>query len=392
MRGVGRCRTALAIAAAIASWSSSAVADDVARAKSTFAEGIRLYRAGDWEGARRAFREADADHHAPAIVYNIGLAEEMVGHTQAAVDAYEAYVAETGEHGEFLAASVAAIARIKARATKLRIETSPPGAHVFVDGMALAEPAPTTLLVRAGHHVVVAQGEAWHEERLVETTGTADMLTVAFVETTPVPAPDPPRPNEPERTVADTAEKRPAPAPSLPPPPPAPHGLIWGLSFSLVPTYFLGSATHSPPINPYPTNDRDAVSFFVGPLPELGWAVTEKVEVLFRGIAALSQVGKGPSGHDPSTVYMGGPAISYHVLPRFWIGANAQGGRADTMAHGASYGTDQVLGTMLEANYAVVQEDHGEWLLGVQPAVLWANQVVDNFGFFFPITFGYRAY
>ena len=50
---------------------------------------MHLYQTGDWEGAARHFREADAEHHAPAIVYNLGLSEEKLGHPQAAVDAYE---------------------------------------------------------------------------------------------------------------------------------------------------------------------------------------------------------------------------------------------------------------------------------------------------------------
>src|SRR5207244_3515958 len=95
-------------------------AGDVEVARKIFADGVKLYQQGDYEGARRLFKQADAEHHAPAIVYNLALAEEKLRHPQAAVDAYEAYVAEVGDRGELSSSAAVAIAQIKARATKLR--------------------------------------------------------------------------------------------------------------------------------------------------------------------------------------------------------------------------------------------------------------------------------
>ena len=100
-------------------------AGDVEAARRAFADGVQLFRVGDYEGARRLFLKADAEHHAPAIVYNLGMAEERLGHPQPAVDAYEAYVAEAGESGEFSSSATVAIAQLKARSTRLRISTEP---------------------------------------------------------------------------------------------------------------------------------------------------------------------------------------------------------------------------------------------------------------------------
>jgi len=86
---------------------------------------VKLYQQGDYEGARRLFKQADAEHHAPAIVYNLALAEEKLRHPQAAVDAYEAYVGEVGEQGELSSSAAVAIAQIKTRPTTLRIATKP---------------------------------------------------------------------------------------------------------------------------------------------------------------------------------------------------------------------------------------------------------------------------
>ena len=88
-------------------------ADDVEAARRDFAEGVRLYQRGDYEGARRLFKKADSEHHAPSIVYNLAVAEERALRPQAAIDTYEAYLAEAGENGEFSGAAVMAIAQIE---------------------------------------------------------------------------------------------------------------------------------------------------------------------------------------------------------------------------------------------------------------------------------------
>src|SRR5687768_10008336 len=82
------------IVALLLSLVRDAHAGDVDAARKLFADGVKLYQQGDYEGARRLFKQAEAEHHAPAIVYNLALAEEKLRHPQAAVDAYEAYVAE----------------------------------------------------------------------------------------------------------------------------------------------------------------------------------------------------------------------------------------------------------------------------------------------------------
>jgi outer membrane protein assembly factor BamD (BamD/ComL family) len=48
-------------------------AGDVDLARAIFAEGVKLYQRDDYEGARRLFKKAEAEHHAAPIVYNIGL-------------------------------------------------------------------------------------------------------------------------------------------------------------------------------------------------------------------------------------------------------------------------------------------------------------------------------
>lgn len=346
---------------------------------------MKLYQKGDYEGARRLFKQADAEHHAPPIVYNLALAEEKLNHPQAAVDAYEAYVAEVGDKGELAASAAVAIAQIKARSTKLRIETKPPGARVFVDGAPIADPSPVTLLVPAGHHVVVAQGDGWRAEEDVATEGKGDARTVSLVQ----PRDDSPAPTAP--TAAPIARR---PEPDRPPaalpvaPPEETEGLVWGAAFAIMPCYLLGVDTRdkTPAETAATTNARDAASIVAGPLLEIGWALSSDFVFLARGVAGI-----GPDAK-PSYAFMGGPGLSLRVGSRVWLGATFLGGQLETKAFDSRYGTDLVFGAMLEANAVVLRKTHGEWIAGIQPAFLLTRRDQDNTTFFLPLTFGYRAY
>jgi hypothetical protein len=373
----------VAIAARVVFAARDARADDIEGARRDFAEGVRLYQRGDYEGARRLFKKADAEHHAAPIVYNLAHTEERLLHPQAAVDAYEAYVAEAGEKGEFTGAAVVAIAQIKARSTRLRIDTKPPGARLFVDGSPLVEPSPTTVLLPAGHHVVVAQADTWRSEADLEVQGAGDMLSVlveARADKNAVPVVTEP---------ASASPASPAPAPSPSPPPPvdrvpeapagAPSGLVWGAAFALAPYHLLAAANGEP-------NDRAATQVVAGAVLEIGHAVTERFEFLGRGFFGL-----GPDG-SPSYAVMGGPGLSLRVGSSIWLGATFLGGKIETVSHDVRYGTDLVFGAMAEITAAVLATSQGQWTVGVQPGLLLTDKGRDNTAFFFPLSFGYRAY
>jgi hypothetical protein len=377
---VGRRRLVCCVAlACLFTTSTAARAGDIDRAKKLFEEGIHLYQQGDWEGARRVFREADAEHHAPAIVYNLALAEEKLGHLQLAVDAYEAYVAEVGDKGPLSSSAVVAIAQIRARSTRLKIETKPAGAHVFVDGTVLADAAPTAVLVQAGRHVVVVQGEGWRAEREVEARGAGDMTPLLFEPAAPAHA-DVPSPGSNVTTPHEVEPRR----VSAPAADGSPDGFVWGAAFAMMPCFLLGvnvsDGVAAPP------NSRPASSILAGPSLNAGYALTDRFVFLGRGF-----VGIGPDAK-PSWGFIVGPGLSYRVGSFLWLGASFIGGQIETKAHGARYGTDQVFGASAEASVVVIRKPHGEWTVSVEPGFLLTEMRQDNTAFVFPLTFGYRAY
>jgi hypothetical protein len=346
-------------------------ADDSDGARRDFTEGVRLLQLGDFEGARRLFKRADAAHHAPSVVYNLGLVEERLGHAQAAVDAYEAYVAEAGDTGELSAAAAVALAQVRARSTRMRIGTSPLGARIFVDGNALPEAAPTAWLVTAGHHVIVAQGTGWRAEQDVVARGAGDLVEVLL--TRPEEAAPTPAAATTPASISD-ADRDTQPATN------APNDLVLGAAFALVPFRLLGAqnADHG--------NGEGATQAMVGGIVEAGYAITERFELLFRGLVAFGRDAR------PSHVTMGGPGVSLRIGSRAWLGASFVGGQLSTEAHFRDFHTDFAFGALAEATYAVVTTQHGEWSVGFQPGCLITDGAYTNTAFLFPLSLGYRFY
>jgi hypothetical protein len=369
----------LVLAVAMSSAPARAQADAIDDARKHFAEGVKRYQDGDFEGARVLFEQANAEHHAPPIVYNIARAEERLGHPQAAVDQYDAYIAEAGEKGEFTQAAVLAIARIRANSRQLRIETKPPGARVFVDGSPTRDPAPTRVLVPTGRHHVVAEGEGWRGEADVEA-GASGVETVTLA--------------RPENGTANAAS--PAPVPAAAPPiveapgasrsalaPPVPDGFVFGSEFAIVPHRFDGTTARR----------HSSFGLAAGILVEAGYAPAGDFVVLGRALVAV-----GSKGTPATTLAAIGIAMSYRVRPSIWIGAAFLGGRALLPGAIAPIGdeqqrfdTDYVFCPTLEVSVAVLTKPYGQWLVSVFPGYYFASPA-DNDVFFFPVGFGLRTF
>jgi hypothetical protein len=367
------------VAAALPSTlAAAAPEDDVASARKHFAEAVKRYKDGDFEGARALFLQAEGEHHAPAIVYNVARSEERLGHPQAAVDAYEAYLGEAGEKGEFAQASALALAQIRARAPKLRIETKPGGARLFLDGAPLREVSPTTTLVTPGRHHVVAEGADWRAEADVDAVDPARLETVSLA----APAPHEAAPvAPPPAQVAPTPTPAPAPLPAA-----GPDGLIVGGQFVLVPHRFDG------------TDLRRFSSFGLaaGFMAEIGFAPAENFDVLLRAMAAFGSKG------DPATILGSiGIAGSYRIHRAVWIGAAFSGGRATLegegdpakIAAGAQrrFDTNWVFCPSLELSVAVITRSYGQWFVSAFPGYYFAAPD-DNDTLYLPIGFGLRSF
>jgi len=346
---------------------------DTARAK--FAEGVRLYKQGDDTGARLAFLEAERAHHAAVTIYNLALVEEHLGHAQAAVDDYERYVGEAGEQGEFTQAAVIAAAELRRRGSKIRVETDPPGARLFIDGTPLEERAPLTWLLLPGKHHISVEWDSGRAEQDVDVTSGAPK-TVSFVR--------PAAPVSHEAADAGAPVQNVVPVDAGPPPdaeaphPPEVSGLVFGGSFIAMPYHF--QHLHSG------ENDDGA---FAGLAGEIGYAFADHAFVGLRAMAAIGSSCKQVYGAHVLTV---GPVIEYHLTRSFWLGASLNGGNGEACRDGNVLSTDIVFSPMLDASYAVSSQDYGQWLVSIGFGYFFANPTNDTGLFYAPIGFGPRFY
>jgi hypothetical protein len=362
-----------------------ASADGKQTARDAFQAGVKAFQAGDYGDALGKFQQADAAAHAPAITYNVARALEKLDRPQDALDAYEAYVAEVGEGGEFTSSAIVAISQIKAHATRLSIESTPPGAEVTLDNKKLSSKTPVTLLVARGSHQISLRLDDWNETRSYEAPGGGASGELVFVRSA---APPPP-----------PAPTTPAPLVQAPPPHVAPRlqGLVISAGISLSVYRFLGTANESSS-GAKTTADSAAGGLIFGLALDAGYALTPRTALLLRLFGGL-----GSAQQALATIGAGGPVISYHLSERWWAGGGVAvgAGRADADAttkksdalldSQITFKTNFALGPSLELAYVLDQNDDGHWLAALMPTLLVTTSSRES-TLIIPFVLGYRWY
>lgn len=366
--------------------SGRAHADGKQAARDAFQSGVKAFQAGDYGAALGKFQEADSAAHSPAITYNVARTLEKLDRPQEALDAYEAYVAEVGEGGEFTSSAVVAISQIKARATRLSIESTPPGAEVTLDGKKLSSKTPVSLLVARGPHQISLHLDNWNETRSYEAPGGGSSGQLVFVRseapaTAPAPAP------------------KPAPLALAPPPAVTPHlqGLVISAGLSLSAYRFLGTADERAG-TAQTRSDSTAGGLIFGLALDAGYALGPRTALLLRLFGGL-----GSSEQALATIGAAGPVISYHWQDSWWVGGGLAvgAGRADADAtteksnalldSQITFKTNFALGPTLELAYVLDQNSDGHWLLGTMPTLLVTTSSRES-TLIIPLVLGYRWY
>jgi hypothetical protein len=385
-------RGAFAVVVALGLLTRAALADDIADARGHFADGVRRFGDGDFEGARRLFLQAEHEHHAPVILYNLARAEERLGHAQAAVDAYERYLAEAGPKADYAEAAAIAVADLRARSSRVRIESKPEGARVYVDGNPLVDPTPTVILLPAGLHHVVVEGDTWRASSDLEAEAGKDAkVTLVGPDTPPPPPPvEPPHPPPPHDQPVE------------PPKHPGPSGFVFGATFDVAPFVFFKAALPSnvsvpttnssgTPTTRDITNANTEWGFFAMIGAEAGYAFAPRAEILIR---AFGGIGSTCSQAFDSHLFVGGPAVSYRLTNAVWIGASMLGGAAATcrsQSSFANYNTGLVLSPGLDLAIAVVTNAKAQWIITASVNNFFAD-AKNNIMLYAPLGFGVRFF
>jgi hypothetical protein len=181
---------------------------DLAAAKKHYAQGDKLFKAGDFAGALAEFQAANDIKAAPQVERYIGMSEDNLGHYHAAVEWYGKFLDHVPEK---LASQGDEIkkrsAEIRAMPGKVHVDSTPPGATVTVDDKPAPAPTPTDVDVPSGSHVIkfAAPGR-------VATTKTIDVMFASSQTVTADLAAEPPPPPPPAPAPVAAAPEAPPPA------------------------------------------------------------------------------------------------------------------------------------------------------------------------------------
>jgi len=179
--------------------------DAAAQASQSFDVGMRLFQEQNWSGALAAFQEAYSLNPNYVVLFNIGACLKELQRYPEALDAFQRYLSEGGANvrPEKRAQAEEAIAGLAAFVTHVRVVTSVEGAEILVnDEFRGTSPLAEPLVLGAGHYVVVARADGFHEAREeFDAVGGQDSeieLTLELLEGgAPVPTPPPPTESEP---------------------------------------------------------------------------------------------------------------------------------------------------------------------------------------------------
>jgi hypothetical protein len=195
-------------------WAAPARADDGDRAReqaqAAVSQGNQLVDKDDYAGALAAYRKALALYPSSKIYFNVGQAERGLGHSVEAAEAFERFLAESGDSADTLRAEAQQyLTALQEKVGHLSLSCSVTGARVLVDGQPRGEtPLPRPLVLLAGERLVRVEraGFAAREQRVAVPAG-GDASLALTLEPPPVVVVPPsqaafvtqPAPEEPAR-------------------------------------------------------------------------------------------------------------------------------------------------------------------------------------------------
>lgn len=190
----------------------AAAKPNLTEAKKHYGAGEKKFKDNDFAGALTEFQAADAIKSTGQSTRYIGLCHEQLGHFTEAVDYYERFLANVPKGMDAQADDLKArVAKIKAMPGKVHFETTPAGAHVYVDDKDLGV-TPADLDVAPGTHNIKLVLDKYETKastldvKFASKASVTETLTAKPVDTAPPPV----------------ASVTPPPATSAAPPPPPP--------------------------------------------------------------------------------------------------------------------------------------------------------------------------
>lgn len=152
-------------------------------AKTLFLAGQEAYQQGDYDKAIANWNAAYAKDPKPLIQYNLGGAFERVGRIDAAVAAFDKYLATAPDDDRVRRAEVGAkIERLRARLreTGLVVEGAPDGTSIDIDGKSWGlTPRPDAISLQPGSHTVTLKRDGYEPFTAMVAIGAGERVTVS---------------------------------------------------------------------------------------------------------------------------------------------------------------------------------------------------------------------
>jgi tetratricopeptide (TPR) repeat protein len=134
------------------------------KARAAYARGQQHFHAGRYEEAEEAFKEAYALIPNPLVMLGIAETREARGDTEGAVRALEHYLQKRAGAPDRERIE-ARIAELLPRPAVVRVETTPPGATIYLDGEPTSRTTPASIEVEPGEHAIDAVLEGYMPAR-----------------------------------------------------------------------------------------------------------------------------------------------------------------------------------------------------------------------------------
>jgi hypothetical protein len=175
--------------------------EETARARKAYALGQELFRKGDFAAALTSFEQAYVAVPNPVVLLSIAECQVRQGSYDAAVASLDRYLTERPQAPD-RAQVEAQIGKLREKPAFVTVESTPPGAAIFVDDVDTGKTSPADLEVKPGTHAIELRIEGFQPDRREVTLpigGRETLSVVLDLDRTPAPVP--------------VAEPTPAPAP-----------------------------------------------------------------------------------------------------------------------------------------------------------------------------------
>ena len=160
-------------------FATPARADDREDARREFNAGQAADVDRDWQSAIEHYLRANQLVPHPFTTFNIAVDYERLGKSREAATWYERYIAQITDASE-RAKTQRLVDDMRQRPAKLKIESTPPGARILIDGNAAGH-TPATVMAKGGTHHVTVEAEGQHDDKdLTIEYGEPQDVTFSF--------------------------------------------------------------------------------------------------------------------------------------------------------------------------------------------------------------------